>query len=170
MKNTLIYSLILALFLVSCSHEKKLQRASNKIYNLTQKFPQLITDDSVSIRYTDTIKAYNTYVDTFLIDSVLLNLKDSLVLKDSTVTVVVSRGPLGFNILGKSNCPDIVIDTTLSTTHPTIIAQCNCKSEVKAATKELRKQKRRLGFLLLIVCGGIMLFFAFKIGDFLRPW
>ena len=152
---------------MACSNQKKISRASDKIYNLTQRYPSLIELKDSSLFFNDTIITPYSIVDTSFHDSVLVQLKDSLVIRDSLNVLTIYRKDkslLGFT----SEC---ILDTQyierkIGFQFPSIKATCNCKLQIKQATKELRRQRRRLIFIIIAFAA----FAGYFAGRKFLPW
>jgi hypothetical protein len=158
----LIQISIVLLVLSGCSSQKK---AENKIYRLTEKFPGLVETKDTTFLFVDTISFYQGVVDTFFHIESLLNIQDSIQLKDSTVVLTIYRKDDGLRFQANSLCPDAIVEHKARFQYPVIRAACNCKKEIKSATALLRKQNRRMKFLLagiIFLAGFIAAFFSLK--------
>jgi len=169
MKRSLFIVLILGLLLASCSHEKRVSKASNKIYKLTKKYPQLIELKDSTLLYRDTIIIPQSIIDTSFYDSVVINIKDSLVISDSTQVLTIYRkdkGLLGFTSECKTDT--VYREKKIGFQFPTINATSNCRQEVRAETKKLRKENRRLKIFLGLILLAIGGFIGFRIAKFTK--
>ena len=82
LKSTFIL-IIIAAFLVSCSHSAKVRRAERKIFKLTQKYPQLLKKDTVVYRDTllnTEVRTDTSFIDKELTDTITIT-KDKLTIK-----------------------------------------------------------------------------------------
>lgn len=144
-----IFFAFFMLLLSSCSHSKRLSKASNKIYRLTEKFPQLL-------QKTDTIIPIKAKIDGFSLNSQHVIkpfhiLQDSLVLKDS-LNVINIRNYQDSTIFDiQTTYPDREVNIDVPFSFQNILAQCNCKKEVRKATKELRRENRRLKLVIALI-------------------
>lgn len=167
MQKLIIISILCLIMFVGCSTQKKIKRASSKIYNLTERFPSLIELKDTTLFFNDTIITAYSVVDTSFHDSILVQLQDSLVIRDSLNVLTIYRKDV--SLLGfKSEC---LADTqfvlkNIGFKFPNIVAHCNCKTEVKKATKDLRRQRRRLIFIIICFAA----FAGYFAGRKLMPW
>lgn len=169
MKRFFFIVLILGLLLASCSHEKRVSKASNKIYKLTKKFPQLIELKDSTLLYRDTIITSSSRIDTSFYDSLIINLKDSLVITDSLNVLTIYRkdkGLLGFTSECKTDT--IYREKNIGFQFPTIQAISNCKEEIKQETKAIRKKNRQLKMALALILLAIGGFVGFRIAKFTK--
>lgn len=150
------YIFISLILLTSCA---SVERASNKIHRLTEKFPSLIQQVDTIITLDVPIKGIEAS-NTFKLDSLPYN--EFVTLRDSINTITLYNTIDSFRIEVLTECPDTIIPTDIPFTFPSIIAECNCKKEVRHATKELRKQRRRMISLLIILLIASGVYFGFK--------
>ena len=151
--RTLLFSLI---FLTSCA---SVERASNKIHRLTEKFPSLIQQVDTIITLDVPIKGVEAS-NTFKLDKLPYN--EFVTLRDSINTITIYNTIDSFQIQIDTKCPDTIVSAKVPFTFPSIIANCNCKKEVRQATKELRRQRRRMILLLILILIGSGVYLGFK--------
>jgi len=100
--------IIIAAFLVSCSHNTKLRRAERKIFKLTQKFPQLLKKDTVV--YRDTLKTIEVSTDTSFIDR---DLTDTITITKDKLTIKYYKKDSLIYIEGRCDEDTIYLERTI---------------------------------------------------------
>jgi hypothetical protein len=141
------------------------KKASNKIYRLTERFPNLITTTDTIIPFTVTAESFTLSSSHIIKTHELPLFRDSLVLKDSLNVITIKRDSndnLLINTITK--CPEREVQAHVPFSFKNIVAQCNCKKEIKEATAQLRRDRRRLIFLLLAIAvgAGVYIYSQFK--------
>lgn len=158
---------LLSLLLVACSPQKRTNRASNKIYHLTQRFPALLEYKDSTLFFQDTLFSKLHFLDAAFYDSALMQLQDSIVFKDSFQIVKIFRAE-PHKIRFTALClPDTqYLNRSIDFKFPHIRAQCNCKSEIRMATASLKKQRRRLLLFIILLAAA----FGFLSAKKLKLW
>lgn len=150
--------IILTFLTVSCTQQRKIKKASNKVFQITERYPSLIQKE-VATQHLN-----------YQLDNVKLETKDIIPLnklkyneiytiKDSIniITVVNEKDSLVIETI--TNCPPMEVDTIVQFEYQNIVAESNCKKEVKEKTKYLK----RTNWLLIII---VMSFFINGIRKF----
>lgn len=155
------YVVWVLLFLSACSQQKRIQRASNKIYQLTERHPSLIELKDSTLFLKDTL-FFPKKISQWVIDlDDLTEFQDTIQLTDSLQALQLFRKSstqIGLQAVCQADTQ--IIQRSIDFSFPQIKANCNCKQDIKRATTQLRKTNRRLILLLILLSVGIGFFTA----------
>jgi hypothetical protein len=147
----LLTIIFISMTLFSCTQQKKIKKASNKVFELTERYPSLIQnkDTTINLNYKlDGVILENNYN----IPNNKLRYNEVYNIIDSINIINILKTDSNINIDIKTDCPPLEIDTFFRIEYQTIEAESNCKSEVRERTKYLK----RTNWLLVII---VMTFF-----------